>query len=161
MGQTILTVDDAASIRDLVDMVFTDLGYQVTKSEGGREAIECLQKARPDLVLLDLLMPEVDGWKVLDFITTLPDPPAVVIVSAHTEIEPGRRLPFCVGGYVPKPFDLGQLTSTCEAVLTRRRVVEAAGLRRDPRRTFLVRATLLSNADTPLLTAQVHNISRH
>src|SRR5262245_17440876 len=160
MSVTILIVDDDPSIRDLEEIVLTDKGYRVDKADGGQAAIEYLKERRPDLVLLDLLMPDVDGWSVLEFVANLPVPPRVVVVSGHAEIVPPGHLTRCVGGYVPKPFDIGQLVRTCEAVLARELVVPASGVRRDKRRTMVLQATVLADDDTPVLTAQVLNISR-
>jgi DNA-binding NtrC family response regulator len=160
MAKTILIVDDDAAIRDLEELVLIDRGYQVDKAAGGAQAIEYLKKATPDLVLLDLLMPEVDGWGVLGFISELAAPPPVVIVSGHSEVVPPGHLTHCVGGYVPKPFDLGQLTRTCEAVLAHALVIPASGARHETRRTILVQAAVLSDDDIPLMTAQVMNVSR-
>ena len=160
MAKTILVVDDDAAIRDLEQLVLLDQGYRVEQADGGAAAIEYLKTSQPDLVLLDLLMPGVDGWMVLDFLAQLPVPPRVVVVSGHSEIVPPGHLTQCVGGYVPKPFDLGQLTRTCQAVLAHDLVVPPTGSRRETRRTIVVQATVMSDDDVPLMTAQVLNISR-
>jgi DNA-binding response OmpR family regulator len=160
VAKTILVVDDDEAIRDLEELVLLDQGYSVDKADGGVPAIEYLKTRQPDLVLLDLLMPDVDGWGVLEFIATLAAPPRVVVVSGHAEIVPPGHLTHCVGGYVPKPFDLGQLTRTCKAVLAHELMVEPSGQRREARRTMVVQAAVLAEDDTPLLTAQVLNISQ-
>jgi CheY-like chemotaxis protein len=111
-------------------------------------------------VLLDLRMPDIDGWGVLDFISKLADPPRVVIVSGYNEVVPPGHLAHCVGGYVHKPFDVHQLVKTCDAVLAVELVVPASGSRREARRRFIVQAVLLSEDGIPLMTGEVQNISR-
>ena len=105
---TVLVVDDQAEIRRLVRICLTVDGHQVLEAANGREAIELLAGRRPDLVLLDLMMPEVDGWQVLASVRQLPPPrrPKVVILSALSEDSAtSRALAQGADAYLQKPFD--------------------------------------------------------
>jgi CheY-like chemotaxis protein len=160
MNRTALVVDDDAPIRQLETFALESSGYEVAQASGGPSAIEYLKKTRPDLVLLDLLMPDIDGWGVLDFISTLPDPPRVILVSGLSEIVPPGHLAQHVGAYVTKPFRVDHLVKTCETVLSVELVVPASRSRQELRRTFIADATLLADNGTPLAAGTLRNMSQ-
>lgn len=158
--QHVLIVDDDRPVRDLEVAILQGSGYSTEAAEDGIVAIECLKRRRPDLVLLDLVMPGVDGWGVLEHIHTMAAPPPVVMVSGANEIVPPNHLTRYVTGYVFKPFNVAQLMRTCEAALALPRIIPASRSRKEPRRTFLVETTLVSDSGLPLATAQLLQVSR-
>lgn len=164
MGQAskrVLVVDDAAPIRNLMIVLLEEAGYTTAQAVDGAEAIEWLKGQRPDLVLLDLMMPKVDGWGVIEYLRTIASPPPVVIVSGMREaIPPGHLSPYVVGSLI-KPFDIVQFRKMCEAALASPTVVPPSGDRKEPRRTFVVQTTLLSDAGVPLLQGQLIQLSLH
>ena len=160
--QHVLVVDDDEGIRMLEADILREAGYGVEQATGGAAAIEQLKHTRPDLVLLDLLMPDIDGWAVLRFIRTMASPPRVVVVSGLREIVPPGDLSQCVAGCVHKPFAIDHLIKTCASVLAVPELLSpASGNRQDARRTFVVETTLLAANGTPLALGQLLEVSRH
>jgi CheY-like chemotaxis protein len=159
-ARLVLVVDDDQPVRDLEVTILDDAGYEVESAENGAIAIEHLDRRRPDLVLLDLVMPGVDGWGVLEHVHQMASPPPVVVISGAHEIVPPGHLTRYVTGYVFKPFDVSQLLRTCDAAIASQPVVPAGASRKEPRRTFLVETTLVSESGLPLATAQLLQVSR-
>jgi CheY-like chemotaxis protein len=111
----ILVVDDEKAIRELLARVLTIAGYEVDSAADGHEALERVAARRPDLILLDLMMPVLDGWSVLDRLREQRDPPPVVVVSAY--LDRGRVVAAGAVGYLSKPFRSTDLLETCRRVL--------------------------------------------
>jgi CheY-like chemotaxis protein len=99
--------------------VLTIAGYDVEDAADGYEALERVAARRPDLILLDLMMPVLDGWTVLDRLREMRDPPPVVVVSAY--LDRGRAVAAGAAGYINKPFRSAELLEACERVLSGRR----------------------------------------
>jgi len=110
----VLVVDDEPDIRELIQMNLELAGYRVTTAADGREALAAVKREAPDAILLDLMMPEVDGWAVLDQLKSrsgrdLSEIP-VFMVTARTEAQ--NRLRGGIEGalrYITKPFDPAKL----------------------------------------------------
>jgi DNA-binding response OmpR family regulator len=115
---TILVVDDDPAIRLLLRMELNAEGHDVLEAGDGAEAIERMAQWSPELVLLDLMMPGVDGWQVLRSLDGRIEPP-VVIISAKpaTGSHVAEALELGAIDYVPKPFDAGHIAALCDAVL--------------------------------------------
>ena len=101
---SVLVVDDDADVRALVSELLTRAGYEVSEAPNGREALKSLFDERPDLVLLDISMPELDGWATLDRIRELSDVPVVMLSALGAELEKVRALRAGADDYVTKPF---------------------------------------------------------
>src|SRR3990170_427146 len=144
----ILVVDDEADVRSLLSRVLRDAGYSVDTADDGGEALARLEANRPDLVLLDLMMPGVDGWGVLAELRKEPSPPPVVLVTASADPATfGRGVREGVAGYIAKPFRFRDLLSTCERVLLDSRKQGQPPLvdrRRDPRRALMVEVRVIA-----------------
>jgi two-component system OmpR family response regulator len=159
--KTVLVVDDEEAIRDLTGVILESCGYRVVKAADGAVAIEWLRENRPDLITLDLLMPNVDGWGVLEFVRHLPSPPPVVIATgAHDVVPPGQLCRY-IAGYLIKPFSVDQLAKICETALASPPVIPPSGARKEARRTYVVKTTLLSETGSPLLQGELVQLSRH
>src|SRR5262245_12699040 len=117
--QRILVVDDEEDTRSLIAWVFKDLGYEVVQAKDGWTAFEKVATTeRPDLVVLDLVMPGIDGWKVLDGLREQGDAPPVVVMSAAVDSPSfARAVRAGAAGYVFKPFSVSDLVATCERIL--------------------------------------------
>jgi two-component system, OmpR family, response regulator MprA len=111
----ILVVDDEKAIRELLCRILTIAGYDVEAAADGSEALERILARRPDLILLDLMMPVLDGWSVLDRLRDQADPPPVIVVSAY--LDRGRAVAAGASGYLNKPFRAAELIEACERVL--------------------------------------------
>ena len=104
--QTILIIDDDISIGNLEQEVLEQTGYQVLRAYSGTEAVLLLKSCRPDLILLDLMLPGLSGEEVLPQIQNIP----VIVVSAKTAVQ--NKVEMLTGGavdYLTKPFATGEL----------------------------------------------------
>jgi CheY-like chemotaxis protein len=114
---TVLVVDDDPSIRNMLVEVLTLEGFPSETAVNGREALEMLPRGGPRVVLLDLLMPVVDGRAVVQALQENPAERSrhqIILVSAWSNLELNRDLP--VDGRLPKPFTVDQLLNTIDAV---------------------------------------------
>src|SRR5262245_40055424 len=118
MGATkILVIDDDPSIRTIVDKMLTQVGYEVFSASSGKEGLRQLYSAQPDLVLLDILMPEMDGLEVLKRIRELTNIP-VIMLSAVTQMDVTVRcLEMGADDYLKKPFAREELFARIGSVL--------------------------------------------
>lgn len=130
----ILVVDDDPRMRELIAYVLGKEGFAVREAANGRLALAAVATKRPDLVLLDVLMPEMDGISVCRQLRASGDLPIVFLSSRGEDIDRMLGLDFGADDYVAKPFHPGELVSRIRAVLRRSRpragnVVQAGGVR--------------------------------
>lgn len=118
----ILVADDDAAIRLLMQRVLGDAGYEVKTAEGGEEAYSMFVADRPDMVVLDVMMPLVDGYEVCRRIRKIDDDVPVLFLSAKGDIV-DKRVGFSNGAddYLVKPFNEEELLMRIGAFLRRRR----------------------------------------
>jgi phosphate regulon transcriptional regulator PhoB len=124
MAQRVLIVEDEPDIRDLLVFHLEREGYQVTKSRSGVEALRLAQASPPDLVLLDLMLPEMDGLEVCRRLRRDPATQAVPIVmltARGDEVDRVLGLELGADDYVVKPFSPRELVARIRAVLRRAR----------------------------------------
>jgi len=129
----VLVVDDDGDVRALVAELLTRAGYDVTQATNGREALKLFFDERPDLVLLDISMPELDGWATLERIRELSDVPVVMLSALGAELEKVRALRAGADDYVTKPFGRQELLARVESVLRRAPAPEVRDVYRDGR----------------------------
>jgi DNA-binding response OmpR family regulator len=115
----ILVVDDDPDIRGLVRELLDRRGFAVNEAKDGQEALRVFFDQRPDLVVLDIGMPGLDGWKTLERIRELSDVPVVMLTAKATELEKTRGLRAGADDYVTKPFGRQELLARIEALLRR------------------------------------------
>ncbi len=149
-AQRVLVVDDEPTIVEIVGRYLQRAGYEAAGAGDGFEALEAAAAARPDLVVLDLMLPGIDGIEVMRRLRELPGPPlAVILLTARGE-ESDRLVGLRQGAddYVVKPFSPAELVARVGAVLRRTRPpeddaeeppIEVGPLRIEPasRRVFL------------------------
>jgi two-component system, OmpR family, response regulator len=118
----LLVVDDEATILELLSGSLRLAGFEVTTAASGAAAVRAAAASRPDLVLLDVLMPDGDGFEALRRIRSGGDEVPVIFLTARDE-EPDRVIGFDLGAddYVTKPFSLNELLGRIRAVLRRTR----------------------------------------
>lgn len=106
MKKKILVVDDEATICDLVRIRLEKKGYQVTTALSGEEALELAKKEKPDLVILDIMMPEMDGYEVLKRLRgdLKVDAPVMLLTAKSTDSDVWEGWQSGVDYYVTKPF---------------------------------------------------------
>jgi len=105
----VLVVDDEASIREVIEMLITIEGCEVRTAANGVDAIELLRSWSPDLVLLDLTLPGMDGAEVMHAYHATPGPHAPIILMTGWDLPPARATELGASGVIPKPFDLNDL----------------------------------------------------
>lgn len=118
---TLLIVDDQASVRNLLRDYFTERGYQVTTATNGREALFTARDQPPDLVLLDIMMPQLDGFGFLEHFRREHAIPVIFSTARRTETDKVVGLELGADDYVTKPFSLRELEARIQAVLRRTR----------------------------------------
>lgn len=114
----ILVVEDEKSINDLIEMNLTEAGYVCECAYDGLQAADILERESFDLVLLDIMLPEVNGYELLDFIKPMGIP--VIFITAKGSMEDKvRGLRLGADDYLVKPFEIVELLARVEAVLRR------------------------------------------
>jgi DNA-binding response OmpR family regulator len=115
----VLVADDDDDIRLLVGELLRRSGYAVHEVANGREALRTFHAQRPDLVILDVSMPELDGWQTLERIRELSDVPVLMLTAKAAEADRVRGLRGGADDYVVKPFARDELLARVEALLRR------------------------------------------
>jgi two-component system, OmpR family, response regulator len=118
--QKILVVDDDAHIRDVVCFALRRAGYQPLTAANGRQALEVAAREMPALVVLDILMPELDGTAVCTKLRAKSDLPVIFLTSKDEEMDRILGLELGADDYVVKPFSPRELVARVKAVLRRR-----------------------------------------
>src|SRR4249919_518183 len=119
MARTILVVDDEATLREaLVDALEAD-GFRVVSAADGREALVRFRAERPDLVLLDLMLPELSGIEVCRIIRAESDVPIVMLTAKDSELDKVVGLELGADGYVTEPFSVRELSARIRALFRR------------------------------------------
>jgi DNA-binding response OmpR family regulator len=116
---SILVVDDEVDVRTLIRLLLERAGFDVTEASNGREALRRLHQARPELVVLDVTMPDLDGWQTLERIRDLSDVPVLMLTARAAELDKVRGLKAGADDYVTKPFGRQELLARVEALLRR------------------------------------------
>jgi DNA-binding response OmpR family regulator len=115
----ILVVDDDGDIRGLLRELLVRAGYDVAEAESGKAGLRQFYASPPDLVLLDVSMPELDGWQTLERIRDLSEVPVIMLTARAAELEKVRGLKGGADDYVTKPFGRQELLARVEALLRR------------------------------------------
>ena len=116
----ILVVDDDPALIRLVDQVLTEKGYEVLKARNGQEALRLLFDHKPDLVLLDVVMPEMDGWQTCSRIRDISDVPIIILTGQrNSEDDIVCGLDYGADEYLLKPVGNKELVARVRAVLRR------------------------------------------
>lgn len=117
--QTILVVEDDLDIQELLKNFLQEAGYGISLATDGMEALSAFSAARFDLVLLDVMLPRIDGFTVCEFIRRQSQVPIIMLTALNNEEEQIRGLDLQVDDYITKPFSLPVLIRKIAAVLRR------------------------------------------
>jgi len=156
MDDTILVVDDDPHIREIVDYALKKAGFKVVPACDGREGLEAFKAHSPDLVVLDIIMPEMEGTELCKLIRLESSVPIIFLTSVDEEVD--RILGLEMGGddYVVKPFSPRELAARVKAVLRRRESPaeedKPAIMEHGPLRLDLDRYQVSWNGDDVVLT---------
>jgi len=124
MSKTILVVDDKASMRRLVQDYMTEQGFRVVTAPNGREALFVARHEKPDLILLDIMMPEMDGYEFIRVYSKEGEAPIILLTAKLEETDKVLGLELGADDYVTKPFGMRELAARSRAV--RRRAEKGA-----------------------------------
>lgn len=118
-GQSVLIADDEASIRDLARLYLEKEGFRVRTAADGAEALEEVRRERPDLLVLDLMMPRVDGWEVCRRLRAESDLPILMLTARDQDVDKIVGLEMGADDYLTKPFNPRELVARVRAILRR------------------------------------------
>ncbi len=125
-GEKILVVDDEANIRELARMYLEKEGFSVLTAGDGQEALDLARSEAPDLMVLDLMLPEVDGWEVCRRIRAKSNLPIVMLTARDDDVDKIVGLELGADDYMTKPFNPRELVARARAILRRATVVANA-----------------------------------
>jgi DNA-binding response OmpR family regulator len=123
-GASVLAIEDEADIRQLLAALLGREGYTVTEAATGRDGLRAFHQARPDLVILDVGLPDMDGWQVLERIRDMSDTPVLILSARGAELDKVRGLNAGADDYLTKPFSRVELLARLQAI--RRRLAATA-----------------------------------
>lgn len=119
MGKNILAIDDSLTIRELINFVLSNAGYTVELAEDGQDGIERFRQKRPDVVIVDINMPRLDGIRFLQLARAEKDAAGLPMLVLTTELDPekkARAREAGATGWITKPFNPTQLLDTLKRV---------------------------------------------
>ncbi|MEM1054349.1 MAG: response regulator transcription factor [Bacteroidota bacterium] len=119
MATTLLVADDAPAIREIVRDYFEAQGFTVVEAENGAEAVTLAEQLDPDLVLLDVMMPKLDGFGVIRALRESGETPVILLTARVAETDKVMGLELGADDFVTKPFSLHELHARVRAVLRR------------------------------------------
>ena len=133
--KTILIIDDEPVMLDLLSLYLSPLGYRCIKVDSGLKGIKYLEENNVDLILLDIMMPEMDGWETCKKIRKHWDTPIIMLTARDAKEDIVKGLKGGADDYISKPFDEEELVARIEAVLRRQKnnhgVIQFNGLSLD------------------------------
>lgn len=135
MPGTILVVEDQADVRSLLRTLLNRAGFRIVEAVDGHQAMQLFFEICPDLVLLDIGLPGMDGWQVLSRIRDASQVPVCVLTAHGAETEKVRGLRAGADDYLTKPFGRQELTARVEALLRRARTSDVQSVYDDGRLT--------------------------
>ncbi len=119
MSKTILVVDDKISLRRLVKDYLTEQGFRVLTAGDGQEALFIAREERPDLILLDIMMPKLDGYEFIRIFSKDHPTPIILLTAKLEESDKVLGLELGADDYITKPFGMRELLARVRAVLRR------------------------------------------
>jgi DNA-binding response OmpR family regulator len=127
MAKRILVVDDEPRFTRLVEANLTTEGYEVITAEDGAQGVDIVANESPELVLLDVMMPNMDGFAACERIREFSNVPIIMLTARGEEDDRVKGLNLGADDYIVKPFSANELIARVEAVLRRAQITEAAG----------------------------------
>lgn len=116
---TLLVVDDDPHIRELISLFLQQEGFRVLEAEDGVEALQIMEQDRADLVILDIMMPNMDGWELCRELRALYDLPLLMLTAKGETAQKVKGFNLGTDDYVVKPFDPQELVVRVKALLKR------------------------------------------
>lgn len=119
MKEKILVIDDSPDLLRIVQLCLERENYEVFTITNGKEGLQRTYSIQPDLVILDVMMPDMDGWEVLTRLREMSDVPVVMLTAKGREVDIVRGLSLGADDYVTKPFGTAELIARVRALLRR------------------------------------------
>lgn len=119
MEKTILIVEDDANIRELLHLYLEQEGYHIESAQDGVEGLRVFRRVHPDLVLLDLMMPVMDGTQMIRELRTFSKTPVIVLTAKGEVLDKVTLLELGADDYITKPFEMREVIARVRAVLRR------------------------------------------
>lgn len=119
MAESILLVEDEKAIRNAMADFLSDEGFEIYQAADGMEALEVFKKENPDLIILDLMLPKLDGLEVCKAIRQKSNVPIIMVTARDEEIDKLLGLELGADDYITKPFSLREIKARIKAVLRR------------------------------------------
>ncbi len=119
MPKTILVVDDKANIREMVRDYLTEENFRVVVAENGQQALSTARQEKPDLILLDIMMPKMDGYEFLRAYRKEQSTPIILLTARLEETDKVLGLELGADDYITKPFGMREMVARIRAVLRR------------------------------------------
>ena len=123
---TVLVVEDEPDIRMLLRALMGRVDLEVVEATGGRDGLRLFHETKPDVVILDIGLPDLDGWAVIERIRDMSDVPVLMLTARGLEAEKVRGLSSGADDYVTKPFGNAELVARIQALLRRARTAPTA-----------------------------------
>jgi DNA-binding response OmpR family regulator len=157
----VLLVDDDRDVLLLMQSILEPAGFETDLADSGLLAIQKIEAARPTLMTLDLVMPDIDGWGVLAALRRIPAPPPVVVITGHPESVGPFGMMASVAACVTKPFAAADLVAICRRVAAGRppRPSDVTDTRLDPRRMFVVEAKVVAPGASSIAKGHIVELS--
>ena len=152
----ILVVDDEKPILDIIKFNLTKEGYDVYTAEDGQEALDKVEEVLPDLIILDLMLPKVDGLEVAREVRKKYEMPIIMVTAKDTELDKVLGLELGADDYVTKPFSNRELVARVKANLRRQEAVTTAA---DNRKADIKVGDLTIHPDAYTVTKRGENIN--
>lgn len=117
--QTVLIADDEAQIREILSLYFKKKGFKVIEAADGAEALVQVQAGKPDIILLDIMMPVLDGLEVCKQVRKISDVPIIMLTAKDSDDDRILGLEIGADDYISKPFNTREVVARVKAVLRR------------------------------------------
>ncbi len=154
MTDRILVIDDDLTLLDLLKQSLEKAGYKVLTATNGIDGLQMVYKGKADLVVLDVMMPRMDGWETCNRIREISDVPIIMLTAKDKEADALKGFQCGVDDYVTKPFSFSELTARVKAVLLRTRKAPP-----DKQRRVYVFDQLVVDADNSQVTLRGKPVS--
>ena len=153
----VLVVDDEERILNFLSYKLKASGFSVLTANNGKAGLEQAQAQEPDLVVLDVVMPGLDGFETLKQLRSFSSVPVIILSAKESSIDKIKGLSLGADDYLPKPFDPDELVARIEAV--RRRLESAAGRKR-PEPLSIGKMTIDFDRRTVTISGEEKNLTR-
>ncbi|HEX7555283.1 MAG TPA: response regulator transcription factor [Leptolinea sp.] len=126
---TILVVDDDQNIRELVSLYLLNAGFITTEACDGLEALSIIEKTQPDLVVLDIMMPNMDGWELCSLLKTQYEFPILILTAKGETRQKLKGFQLGTDDYLVKPFEPLEMVARVKALLKRYQISSSQSIR--------------------------------